>query len=77
MCPPPRGSYCRPSGRDRYRRSLRAAAAVMRSTADRFDAVLSGASLSDGEVLGRLALEGEELCRAMETLERELGELAE
>ena len=49
----------------------------MRSTADRFDAVLSGASLSDGEVLGRLALEGEELCRAMETLERELGELAE
>ena len=39
------------------RPSLRAGAAVLRSTADRFDAVLSDASLSEAEVLGRLALE--------------------
>jgi hypothetical protein len=32
---------------------LRAAAAVMRSTADRFDAVLSDESLAEAEVLGR------------------------
>lgn len=57
------------------RRSLRAAAAVMRSTADRFDAVLSVESLSESEALDRLALEAEELCRAMETLDRELEEL--
>ncbi len=49
----------------------------MHSTADRFDAVLSDLSLSEAEVLGRLALEAEELCRAMETLDRELEGLAE
>ncbi len=36
------------------RPSLRAAAAVMRSTADRFDAVLSDVSLSEAEALDRL-----------------------
>ena len=59
------------------RRSLRAAPAVMHSTADRFDAVLIDESLSEAEVLDRLALEAEELCRAMETLDRELEGLAE
>jgi hypothetical protein len=48
----------------------------MHSTADRFDAVLIDESLSEAEVLDRLALEAEELCRAMETLERELEGLA-
>jgi len=37
----------------------------MRSTADRFDAVLSVESVSEAEALGRLTLEAEELCRAM------------
>ncbi len=59
------------------RRSLRGAAAVMRSTADRFDAILSDGSLSEAEVLERLALEAEELYRAMGTLDAELGEPAE
>ncbi len=58
------------------RRSLRAAAAVMRSTADRFDAILSDVSLTEAEVLDRLALEAHELCRAMGTLDAELEELA-
>lgn len=58
------------------RPSLRAAAAVMRSTADRFDAILSDVSLSEAEVLDRLALEAHELCRAMGTLDAELEELA-
>ncbi len=57
------------------RRSLRAAAAVMRSTADRFDAILSDEALTNAEVLGRLALEIEELYRAMGTLDGELEEL--
>ena len=59
------------------RPSMRAAAAVMRSTAGRFDVILSDVSLSEAEVLDRLALEAEELCRAMGTLDRELEELAE
>ena len=59
------------------RPSLRAAAAAMRSTADRFDAIPSDVSLSEAEALDRLALESEELCRAMGTLDRELEELAE
>ncbi len=59
------------------RRSLRAGAAVMRSTADRFDAILSDVSLSEAEALGRLALEADELSRAMGTLDAELEELAE
>ena len=59
------------------RPSMRAAAAVMRSTADRFDDILSDPSLSEAEVLDRLALEADELCRAMGTLDRELEELAE
>ncbi|HZC13873.1 MAG TPA: hypothetical protein VE270_07625 [Thermoleophilaceae bacterium] len=54
------------------RRALRAAAAVMRSTGDRFDAVLADVSLSEAEALDRLSLEAEELYRAMGTLEREL-----
>ncbi len=49
----------------------------MRSTADRFDAVLSDVSLSDAEALDRLSLEAEELYRAMETLEAELEELGD
>ena len=57
--------------------SLRAAAAVMRSTADRFDAILTEESLTEAEVLDRLALEAEELFRAMGTLDRELEELAD
>ncbi len=59
------------------RPSMRAAAAVMRSTADRFDAILYDVSLSEAEVLERLAHEAEELCRAMGTLDAELEELAE
>jgi hypothetical protein len=49
----------------------------MRSTADRFDSVFSDVSLSGAEVLDRLALEAEELYRAMEMLDRELEELSE
>ena len=59
------------------RRSLRAGAAVMRSTADRFDAILSDLSLSEAEALDRLMLEAEELCRAMGTLDAELEEPTE
>jgi hypothetical protein len=44
----------------------------MRSTGDRFDAVLADVSLSEAEALDRLSLEAEELYRAMGTLEREL-----
>lgn len=57
--------------------SFRTGAAVMRSTVDRFDAVLSDESLSEPEVLRRLALEAEQLYRAMGTLDRELEEIAE
>jgi hypothetical protein len=57
--------------------SFRAAAAVMRSTADRFDAVLADESLTEAEVLRRLTLEVDELCRAMSTLDAEIEELAE
>ena len=59
------------------RRSLRAGAAVVRSTADRFDAILSDLSLSEAEALDRLMLEAEELCRAMGTLDAELEEPTE
>ena len=59
------------------RRSLRAGAAVVRSPADRFDAILSDLSLSEAEALDRLMLEAEELCRAMGTLDAELEEPTE
>jgi hypothetical protein len=61
------------SGSD-TRPSMRAAAVVMRSTADRFDAILADGSLTEAEVLRRLELEADELYRAMATLDRELGE---
>jgi len=53
---------------------MRAAAIVMRSTADRFDAILDEPSLTEAEVLRRLELEAGDLYRAMATLDRELGE---
>ena len=56
------------------RPSMRAAAIVMRSTADRFDAILDEPSLTEAEVLRRLELEAGDLYRAMATLDRELGE---
>ncbi len=59
------------------RPAMRATAAVMRSTADRFDAILADPSLSEAETLRRLALEAEELYRAMGTLDGELEEPAD
>jgi hypothetical protein len=58
------------------RSTLRAAAAVMRSTAERFDAVLADESRPELEVLTELSREVDELERAMATLERELAGLA-
>ena len=54
------------------RHSLRAAAQVMRATAERMEAILTHVSLSDEAVLARLAADVEVFCAAMETIEREL-----
>ena len=55
------------------RKSLRAAAQVMRATAGRMEAILCEDSLSDDEAIERVGADVEVFLRAMETIDRELG----